>query len=656
MILLSSVAFAAEWVVGTDAADFTSTVALAASGDTVRVPDGTWAACVDLGGRSLTITGSGTLDGTGCDYALRAGSGETVSVDGVTFTNPSGRGLVVEWSTATLTDVTFQGAGRSDWSGGAIYTYGAALTTESCTFEENIGWEGGAIYHYAYTTWQDRGSRFANNRAASGGGAVFAYYDNALTLSDTSFEANSGEGYYGGAIATWNYTDLTLSAATFTGNTSVSGGGAVFYYPTDSAYGILDIRSSTFSANTAPDGGALWVGWAQTTTIADSRFDENVASSTGGALLAYVTGSTTLTANQFCENAAATGGAVSVQWTTTDTWTNNVFAGNTAQNGGGGHRYASYAGSLWQNSFVGNTATSWGGAYYASWGYADMRNNLVAHNGGAGLYASESASFGGSTLAYNGFAANDLADAAGYFYASDGRDGAVVTDEAGLYAWDPSDPCGDVRLAGSSPMKDAGDPALLDPDGTRSDIGAWGGPGAPVVDLDGDGYATDADCDDTSTSRHPGAAELCDGADDDCDGVVDNDATDAGTWYTDADGDGYGGAIPVVSCGQPTETSANNLDCDDNDPWSHPDASDLPGDGVDADCSGADNTQEIPAGPSVIESPRGCAYVDMRAPGTGRGVAGGLGPTAPLAAVALLTLLVHARTRRGKAGSHPTER
>ncbi|RME50150.1 MAG: hypothetical protein D6795_10560, partial [Deltaproteobacteria bacterium] len=42
-----------------------------------------------------------------------------------------------------------------------------------------------------------------------------------------------------------------------------------------------------------------------------------------------------------------------------------------------------------------------------------------------------------------------------------------------------SDPLAwDLHLSSDSPLIDAGDPHLLDPDGSRSDIGAYGGPGA----------------------------------------------------------------------------------------------------------------------------------------------------------------------------------
>ena len=82
-------------------------------------------------------------------------------------------------------------------------------------------------------------------------------------------------------------------------------------------------------------------------------------------------------------------------------------------------------------------------------------------------------------------------------------------------------------LAAGSPGIDAGDPdpAYNDDDGTRNDMGAFGGPGAPscayMMDADGDGYAPImGDCDDGSMGVFPWAPETaCDGVDSDCDGL-----------------------------------------------------------------------------------------------------------------------------------------
>ena len=87
------------------------------------------------------------------------------------------------------------------------------------------------------------------------------------------------------------------------------------------------------------------------------------------------------------------------------------------------------------------------------------------------------------------------------------------------------------------------------------------------VDLDGDGFRSCAECDDGDGSAWPGAPELCDGADNDCDGVVP-------AVESDADGDGM-------------RTCAG--DCNDSDAGTYPGAPESC-DGTDEDCDGiADN-------------------------------------------------------------------
>ncbi len=604
MILLVATTWATTLVVGTDTATIGEAITAAVDGDLIQIPAGTWYECLDTGGKSITLQGDGaTIDATGlCDNLLRVASGETVTVSGLTLVNGTGRAVDVEWSTLTLDGVTVRNTGRTDWSGGGLWTYGAALTTTHCTFVDNVAAEGAAIYHYAYTTWNDTGSTYTDNVVGGSGGAVMAYYDNALSVTDATFEANSA-GYYGGAIATWNYTDLTVSGSTFTANTApTTGGGAIFFYPTDTNYGVFDLSASTFTTNSAVDGGALWIGWANTSVLRDNAFRANLATNSGGAVFAYVAYSVSLQHDLFCGNTAQWGGAANVQWTTVDAWTANRFVENTATQGAGAYRYASYAGSMTQNSFVGNAATDLGGGYFATWAYADFRNNIVADTpSGTGIYTGEAQTQAASPVEYDGWAGNAVVDASGYFFVDDGTDGNVVAADPGFVAWSRDGDCDndDLRLLGTSPFKDAGDPALADLDGSRSDMGAYGGADQPVVDLDADGYPTDTDCDDTDPASNPAAAETCNSVDDDCDGAIDDDATDATVWYVDADGDGFGDpGTPVTGCDPPDGTVDNADDCDDGDPWVSPAASDYPDDGIDADCSGADNTQVIPDAPA----------------------------------------------------------
>ncbi len=102
--------------------------------------------------------------------------------------------------------------------------------------------------------------------------------------------------------------------------------------------------------------------------------------------------------------------------------------------------------------------------------------------------------------------------------------------------------------------------------------------------------ATGADCDDSNPDVHPGAPELCDGTDNDCNGLIDDNAINTYSLYIDADSDGYGdsGASPVITCDpyQYIGYSTLNTDCDDTKYWVHPGAPELCGNATDDNCNG----------------------------------------------------------------------
>ena len=197
----------------------------------------------------------------------------------------------------------------------------------------------------------------------------------------------------------------------------------------------------------------------------------------------------------------------------------------------------------------------------------------------------------------------------------DDGDGAIKPSATELVGDEVDSDCDGTELC----LPDADD------DGYTADL--EGGDGDTVLSEDADcqdaGEAPagtpDGDCDDAEPRAFPGNEEVCDGVDNDCDGVVDpHDSADAVTWYADADGDGYGDSSRATTSCDPDEgSSLVGGDCDDRVASIHPGAEDHPGDGVDQDCDGEDALPEDEgeADPDEAAACDGCA--STRAPPAG---------------------------------------
>lgn len=142
------------------------------------------------------------------------------------------------------------------------------------------------------------------------------------------------------------------------------------------------------------------------------------------------------------------------------------------------------------------------------------------------------------------------------------------------------------KVGGDSSEFDSGEGDTATGDTSQSSCGE--------ADADGDGYCGADDCEEGLASVHVGAAEACNGADDDCDGEADEGVL--ANYYIDEDGDGYGGADPVEACDPPANAADNGADCNDDEADVYPNAADDTDDDIDNDCDGEideDVTEEI---------------------------------------------------------------
>ncbi len=132
-------------------------------------------------------------------------------------------------------------------------------------------------------------------------------------------------------------------------------------------------------------------------------------------------------------------------------------------------------------------------------------------------------------------------------------------------------------------------------------------------DGDGDGVSeVDGDCQPDDPATYPGASEVCDGKDNDCDGDVDEEP-DGPVWFFDGDGDGVGNSgEALAACVQPEGFVAEDGDCNDADADIHPGRAEACND-IDDDCDGTVD-EDAPATRSWYPDADGDGYGNPATP------------------------------------------
>jgi predicted outer membrane repeat protein len=522
--------------------------------------------------------------------AISAQGSTELDVTASTFTGNTAAAAGAVYGYYLLGEMAFDGctftANEASSSAGALYAYYYTETTVSnCTFDQNVAYtDGGAIVsYYEATPLNITNSTFTQNSAEHGsGGGVWAYYSVEANLSGNTFADNYACTSGGGALFSY-LVDLTSTGDTFTGNTASKGyGGGLYQDGVYAEYGNAWLSDLTLTDNLAGiSGGGAYLAYQEELEIDGLSATGNTATRDFGGGL-YIGGSTDYSVSHahICGNTADEGGGVYASNTTGgSTWTNNVVQENNATYSAGVRLVNEPGLSMVNNTLVGNNASKDGGNLYFYAVAGEVVNNIVAWSAdGDGLVVDDSNTAIDTTFTYNDFWDNLGDDASGYLTDADlaGFAGNLFVDPE-LYDYTLDGNCdNDILIpAGGSPVINAGDPAILDGDGSVSDIGAYGGPDNDIEDQDGDGYASVIDCDDANATIHPGATEIVDdGIDQDCDGL---DLTAADL---DRDGDGH------------NTTAAGGDDCDDNDATVHPGAAEVWYDGIDQDCDGNDDDQD----------------------------------------------------------------
>lgn len=314
-------------------------------------------------------------------------------------------------------------------------------------------------------------TRIAGFTVTGGGGGTGggAYVNEASPVFiGNRFEGNvlTTAPYGGGALYLRN-GDAAVLENEFLGNDAGFGGledgndgGAIFVRG-----GAPTIEGNIFEGNTAGDGGAMWFAYADAVVVSNLI---------AGNLVADVPEE---------PHKGGQGGGVDIQIGTENfIFSGNLVVGNEAATIGGGvcvYELGANLGNprIVNNVIAFNTVTDpvdgvLLGAGFASYALTApvVLNNAIVHNEGPGVHLTT-----GTDFRYN------LMDDNTTVYAGP-RDptsttGFLTGDPRFLSLSDDGDwRNDDWRLRGNSPMIDAGDPTITDLDGTRSDIGADGGP------------------------------------------------------------------------------------------------------------------------------------------------------------------------------------
>ena len=461
----------------------------AVDGETVCVAPGTYREILEISGKDVGVLGVAGSEETildaesaGTVVQFVAADGPAASLQGFTLRNGDARfggGLFVEQATPiladlqvvdnhgyefggglyatggapSLTDVTFSG-NHADDAGGGVYLSESSPTLTDVVIRENSGDDCGALRAVHSAPVLTR-VEISDNRTDDRG--TVCWEDSPATLTDVLVSAN--QAYEGAGMKVDGSVGLTMNGVAIVDNAATEYGGGLFLDDTS-----LVLTNLRVERNTAEFGGGIYVyrvHAAPGVTLGNVRLIDNAATRLGGGLFVSQSSSTRLENAVLSGNEADEGGGFYLEGDASLIVVNSVLCANSASSLGG-------AGRLYMDATFGGTNT----ILWAN--QADIGGGLY----GPGATADLSHCVAWDNVPENFFALDDPT----------GTDGNLSVDPGFLdttAAWHAG---WDLHLTVDSPLVDVGSGNVIDPDGTVSDIGAYGGPGASTWDLDSDGY------------------------------------------------------------------------------------------------------------------------------------------------------------------------
>ncbi|RPH71796.1 hypothetical protein EHM76_06080, partial [bacterium] len=355
-----------------------------------------------------------------------------------------GAGISLSYSTTWISNSLFQQ--NTAYEGSGLYAYDATTFLQSSKFFENIGSSGaGLMINNGSISLID--SQVVRNSALDGAGGY--YFMTTGIISNTQFISNTTTTDIGrGGGLNIFQSDVDIYDSTFSENTAGNGGG-IFLEESN-----LMLNGFQISNNFARDpnkgyGGGIDI-YKSSAVMVNGKVSENEANYGGGLTNETLSNSNFVNVNFSNNHAVYLGGAVGNIITSTVSVVNGIFYDNSALYGGGfGNGQDSVdksSFSLVNTDFLRNSTTDSGSAVFNSSGAASSISNsiILDNNPFEQLYISQ------VPLSIN------------YSIVQDGCPSLVTCNHiitSNPMFMDPIN--GDLRLLGSSPAIDAGDNSAL---------------------------------------------------------------------------------------------------------------------------------------------------------------------------------------------------